>query len=83
MRRVIASGLVSLDGVMEEPSWPFPFTDGTRDAFKFEELSAAGALPLGRATYQGFAAAWPGKRGRDDRLKLYGRPRDTERPDLS
>jgi dihydrofolate reductase len=60
VRRVIASEFVSLDGVMEDPSWTFHFMDEARDAFKFEELASAGALLLGRVTYEGFAAAWPG-----------------------
>ncbi len=59
MRKVIASEFVSLDGVMEDPSWTFQFMDEDRDAFKFDELSAADALLLGRVTYEGFAAAWP------------------------
>ena len=60
MRRVIVSEFVSLDGVMEGPSWTFQFMDEARDRFKFDELAAAGALLLGRVTYEGFAAAWPG-----------------------
>ena len=60
MRRVIVSEFVSLDGVIEDPSWTFQFTDEARDRFKFDELAAADALLLGRVTYEGFAAAWPG-----------------------
>ena len=59
MRRVVVSEFVSLDGVMEDPSWTFQFTDEARDRFKFDELAAADALLLGRLTYEGFAAAWP------------------------
>lgn len=59
MRRVIASEFVSLDGVMEEPSWTFQFPSEEQDKFKFDELSASDALLLGRVTYEGFAAAWP------------------------
>ena len=59
MRSVIVSEFVSLDGVMEDPSWTFRFTSEDREAFKFDELAAAGALLLGRVTYEGFAAAWP------------------------
>lgn len=60
MRRVTVSEFVSLDGVMEDPSWTFRFESEDRNAYKFDELSAAGALLLGRVTYEGFAAAWPG-----------------------
>ncbi len=60
MRRVIVSEFVSLDGVMEEPGWTFQFPSEDRDRYKFDELAAADALLLGRVTYEGFAAAWPG-----------------------
>ncbi len=59
MRRVIASEFVTLDGVMEEPSWTFQFWTEEIARFKFNELFASDALLLGRVTYQGFAAAWP------------------------
>ena len=60
MRSVVASEFVSLDGVMEDPRWTFRFESEERDRFKFEELAEADALLLGRVTYEGFAAAWPG-----------------------
>ncbi len=59
MRKLIVSEFVSLDGVMEAPSWTFQFPGEDRDRFKFDELSASDALLLGRVTYEGFAAAWP------------------------
>jgi dihydrofolate reductase len=59
MRKLVVSEFVSLDGVMEEPSWTFQFESEERDRFKFDELSASGDLLLGRVTYEGFAAAWP------------------------
>ncbi len=59
MRRVVVSEFVSLDGVMEDPSWTFQFSSEEQPKFKFDELSASDALLLGRVTYEGFAAAWP------------------------
>ncbi len=59
MRKVIASEFVSLDGVMEDPSWTFQFSSEEQEKFKFDELAASDALLLGRVTYEGFAAAWP------------------------
>jgi len=59
MRRIIVSEFISLDGVVEDPSWTFQFGSEDRDQFKFEELAASDALLLGRVTYEGFAAAWP------------------------
>lgn len=59
MRKVVVSEFVSLDGVMENPSWTFPFGTTEQNDFKRDELIAADALLLGRVTYEGFAAAWP------------------------
>jgi len=59
VRRVIVSEFVSVDGVMEDPSWTFQFSSEEQEQFKFDELSASDALLLGRVTYEGFAAAWP------------------------
>ena len=60
MRKVVVTEFVSLDGVVEDPGWTFRFAGEEQENFKFDELSAADALLLGRVTYEGFAAAWPG-----------------------
>jgi hypothetical protein len=57
IRKVIVSEFVSLDGVMEDPSWTFQFSSEEQQKFKFDELFASDALLLGRVTYEGFAAA--------------------------
>jgi dihydrofolate reductase len=71
MRKLIASEFLTLDGVMEDPGgaesfdrggWSFQFPDPDGMKFKLDELVAAEALLLGRRTYDGFAAAWPGRR---------------------
>jgi dihydrofolate reductase len=59
VRRVIASEFVSLDGVVEDPSWTFQFSSVEQENFKFDELAESDVLLLGRVTYEGFAAAWP------------------------
>src|SRR3982750_4229519 len=59
MSRLVVSEFVSLDGVIEDPRWTFRLMSEEREHFKFDELSASGALLLGRVTYEGFAAAWP------------------------
>lgn len=59
MRKVVVTEFVSLDGVVEDPGWTFQFAGKEQENFKFDELSAANALLLGRVTYEGFAAAWP------------------------
>lgn len=61
MRKVIVTMFLSLDGVMEEPAWTVPYWSDEIAKFKADEMSASDALLLGRVTYQGFAAAWPGR----------------------
>ncbi len=73
MRRIVVSEFVTLDGVMEDPGgaektdrggWAFQFNRGPEgDKFKLDEVLAAGALLLGRTTYQEFFAAWPSRTG--------------------
>jgi dihydrofolate reductase len=59
VRKIVVTEFLSVDGVMEEPSWTFPYWNDEIAKFKGEESSASDALLLGRVTYQGFAAAWP------------------------
>jgi dihydrofolate reductase len=73
MGRIVVTEFVSLDGVMEDPGgaenfehggWSFEFDRGEEgDKFKLDEALDAEALLLGRATYEGFAAAWPSREG--------------------
>ena len=69
MRRLIASEFVTLDGVMEAPghdqhpdgknAWALRYASDDQQRYKSEELFEAGALLLGRVTYEIFAAFWP------------------------
>lgn len=60
-RRVVATTYVTLDGYIDEPGmWSFPFWSEQAAQFKARELDETAALLLGRLTYEGFAAAWPG-----------------------
>jgi dihydrofolate reductase len=71
MGQVVVSQFMTLDGVVEDPGgsegfelggWAFEVNRGPDgDEFKVDEVMAAGALLLGRKTYEGFAAAWPGR----------------------
>jgi dihydrofolate reductase len=71
MGRIAVTEFISLDGVIEAPGggegykhdgWTFEFDRGDEgNKFKLDELVEAEAQLLGRRTYEGFAAAWPGR----------------------
>jgi dihydrofolate reductase len=73
MGRIIVTEFVSLDGVIEDPGgsedfrhggWSFAFARGDEgDRFKLDETMQSDGLLLGRVTYEGFAASWPGREG--------------------
>jgi dihydrofolate reductase len=72
MGKLVVTEFMTLDGVIEDPGgaegfehggWNFEFEMGDDGGkFKDDELKAADVQLLGRVTYQGFAAAWPGMR---------------------
>jgi dihydrofolate reductase len=69
-RKLVVTQYISLDGVIQDPvgmedsglgDWTGPYTRGPEgDRLKLEELSRSDMLLLGRVTYDGFAAVWPG-----------------------
>jgi dihydrofolate reductase len=60
MRKVVASELMSLDGVMESPEeWHFPYFNDEMGTEIGAAMATADAMLLGRVTYQEFAAFWP------------------------
>ena len=71
MRKIVVSQFITVDGVIEDPGgseshdrggWAFQFERGDEgDKFKLDEVMDSEALLLGRVTYEGFAAAWPGR----------------------
>ncbi|HEY7984346.1 MAG TPA: dihydrofolate reductase family protein [Ktedonobacterales bacterium] len=62
MGKIVVTMFMTLDGVMEAPQeWSFQFASPEQNQFKVGEMIAADALLLGRVTYEGFAAAWPGR----------------------
>src|SRR3954471_4540741 len=70
MRSIVVTEFISLDGVIDSPGgdagfargpWTFKFQDEEGYKYKLDELSQHDALLLGRKTYEGFAAAWPGR----------------------
>jgi dihydrofolate reductase len=71
MRKLIITAFISLDGVMEAPGgeagyrntgWTFKDIEFVPDAYeiKSREQEEAGALLLGRVSYEAFAPVWPG-----------------------
>jgi dihydrofolate reductase len=60
MRKVVASEIVSLDGVVESPDkWHFPyFNDQMGDAIG-AAMAASDAMLMGRVLYEEWAAFWP------------------------
>lgn len=72
MRKLIVISFLTLDGVMQSPGdkvedteggfkyggWQVPYLKDVDDAMS-EDLGQAGALLLGRKTYDIFAAYWP------------------------
>lgn len=85
MSKLVVSEFVTLDGVMEDPGggepferggWAFKFARGEDgDRYKQDELMAAGALLLGRTTYEGFAQAWPKMRDNPFGEKMNSMPK--------
>ena len=70
MRKIIVTEFMTLDGVIEAPggepthphaAWSFDFGSPGYYEYKVAELFGVEALLLGKKTYEGFAAAWPGR----------------------
>lgn len=66
MRKIIVSTYMTLDGVIDNPMWTFPYWGDDIAAFQTEDLFSSDALLLGRETYESFAQAWPARAGADE-----------------
>jgi dihydrofolate reductase len=67
MRKVVASELASLDGVMEAPeTWHFPYFNDEMGEAIASGMADSDAMLLGRVTYEEFAAFWPSQEGGED-----------------
>jgi dihydrofolate reductase len=67
MRKVVASEIMSLDGVVESPeNWSFQFHNDQMEGEIGAAMATSDAMLLGRVTYEGFAAFWPSQGGEDD-----------------
>ena len=64
MGRLIESTFSTLDGVISNPQdWGSEYWDDQYNDYIATLLGGTDALVLGRKTYEGFAAAWPGRDG--------------------
>ncbi|MBN9385472.1 MAG: dihydrofolate reductase family protein [Chitinophagaceae bacterium] len=73
MRKIIVTEFITLDGVIEAPGgnetphphggWQFNYRSPEGGKYKIDELTGVDALLLGKTTYEGFAAYWPGQTG--------------------
>jgi len=62
MRKLTASFYMSLDGVVDAPQeWHFPMVDDEMMSDTTASLEESDTILLGRATYQEWAAFWPGQ----------------------
>jgi dihydrofolate reductase len=67
MRKVIASEIVSLDGVVESlDKWHFPYFNDEMGEAIGAAMAQADAMLLGRVTYEEFAAFWPSQEPSED-----------------
>jgi dihydrofolate reductase len=76
MGKIVVTEFVALDGVMEDPHlWQGQFWNEQQAKYKSDELDATEAMLLGRKTYDGFAAAWPQRKGEPFADKFNGLPK--------
>jgi hypothetical protein len=60
MRKVVASELLWLDGVMEKPEeWAFSYSNDEMEEANASGMAASDAMLFGTVTYQEFASYWP------------------------
>ena len=64
MGAIVNSTFVSLDGVINHmDKWHFDYVDDQTGAFALQQLKDAGAMLMGRMTYEIYASAWPKREG--------------------
>jgi dihydrofolate reductase len=64
MGKITVTAFITLDNVVEEPQlWSGAFQSDDTGDYNSKVLFDADAMLLGRATYEGFAAAWPSRSG--------------------
>jgi dihydrofolate reductase len=72
MRKLVASGLVSVDGVVESPEeWQLPYYNDEMSEEIGAAMEEADAMLLGRVTYEEWAGFWPSQSGEDQPFADY------------
>ena len=65
LRSIVNSTFVSLDGVVNHmDKWHFDYVNDETDGLAMQHLNDADVMLMGRATYDSYAAAWPGRDGK-------------------
>ncbi|HEY7269313.1 MAG TPA: dihydrofolate reductase, partial [Dehalococcoidia bacterium] len=57
---------ISLDGVVEQPSFTFPYFTDDVGATVSELIERSDTMLMGRKLYEEWSAYWPGKTAADD-----------------
>jgi dihydrofolate reductase len=72
MRKVVASELVSVDGLVESPEeWQPPYFNDEMGEAIAAAMAAADAMLLGRVTYEEWAVFWPSQSSEDQPFADY------------
>ena len=72
MRKLVATELVSMDGVMGSPEeWAFSYSNDEMAEANASGMAAADAMLLGRVTYEEFASYWPYQNSADQPFTDY------------
>ena len=67
MGRILVHEFISLDGVIESPSWTFDYGFDPKMGETIAQMTgSSGAILLGRRTYEQFAPAWSNRTAEDD-----------------
>ena len=67
MRKLVSNLFITLDGVVESPeTWSLTYWSDEIQDIVGAGMGAAGAMLLGRVSYEQFAAAWSGRTVADD-----------------
>jgi dihydrofolate reductase len=64
--RILVHEFITLDGVIESPSWTFDYPFDQMGQTIADVMGSSRAILLGRITYEQFAPAWSGRTAEED-----------------